>query len=197
MVIVFVRWLVLFVWFLTRDLPVASRTCRTYILEVLQSEPPRFAPYLFWIKTHLCFTIRLTIVITSVHTVMQIIVSNTKDDLRPHWPPPLCNCRRHVGAAVTADIAAVLSPPLLPSPLPLPLPRLPLSPPPPALFPLLLLPLFGWLLSALLLPLLHPPLHALTLAAVGCQCHCHCHCSQKPPPPAHSTANAWCSKYYI
>jgi hypothetical protein len=41
---------------------------------------------------------------------------------------PLCHCRRHVGAAVTAAMAATLSPPLPPSPLPLPLPRLPLSP---------------------------------------------------------------------
>ena len=59
-----------------------------------------------------------------------------------HTGHPLCHCRRHVGAAVTAAMAAALLPPLPPSPLPLPLPRLPPSPPPPALFPLLLLPHF-------------------------------------------------------
>ncbi len=46
---------------------------------------------------------------------------------------PLCHCWRHVGAAITAAITAVLllplpPSPLPPSPLPLPLPRLPLSP---------------------------------------------------------------------
>ena len=60
----------------------------------------------------MCFAICLPIVITSVRTVMQIIVSTMKDDLHPHWPPPLplsapppsllpwlprfcCHCRRH------------------------------------------------------------------------------------------------------
>ena len=47
-----------------------------------------------------------------------------------HIGRPLCHCQRHVGAAVTAAMAATLSPPLPlpPSPLPLPLPQLPLSP---------------------------------------------------------------------
>ena len=46
--------------------------------------------YVFCHKTLYCFAIRLTIVITtSVRTVLQIIVSNTKDDLRPHRPPHL------------------------------------------------------------------------------------------------------------
>ena len=68
-------------------------------------------------KTLLCFGIRLTIVITSVPYVTycyaQIIVS-TKDDLHPHWPPPLplsapCWCHRHCchGHHVVAAIAAV------------------------------------------------------------------------------------------
>ena len=42
MVMVFVILFVLFVRFLTRD---SSVTCCTYILEVLQSGPPRLAPY--------------------------------------------------------------------------------------------------------------------------------------------------------
>ena len=94
-------------------------------------------------------------------TVMQIIVS-TKDDLHPHWPP-LCHCRRHVGAAVTIAIAAVLSPPLPLLPLPLPLPRLPPSPTPPATLLLLLLPLFSFLPSC-------------------CLCFCH-RCLPPPLPP--------------
>ena len=96
-------------------------------------------------QTLLCFAIHLTIVTSHLYhmypTVMQIIVS-TKDDLRPHRPPPrplLAPCwrRRHRyhGCRVVATIPA--------SPLPLPLPQLPSSPPPPALFLLLLLPLFG------------------------------------------------------
>ena len=137
----------------------------------------------------LCFAIHRTIVITSVHTVVQIIVS-TKDDLHPHWPPPR-HCRRHVGAVVAAmaatvvaaiATAAALSPPLPPSPLPLPLPRLLPSPPPPAPFLLLF--------SALTLPQLSPPLPAPAVAAVGCRRHCHCRRSRKPLPPAPSAVTA-------
>jgi len=61
----------------------------------------------------MCFAIHLTIVITSLPTVVQIIVS-TKDDLHPHWPPPLplsvsCWRRRHCchGCRIVAAIAAV------------------------------------------------------------------------------------------
>ena len=36
----------------------------------------------------MCFAIRLAIVITSVRTVMQLLVSTMKDDLRPHQQPP-------------------------------------------------------------------------------------------------------------
>jgi hypothetical protein len=43
MVMVFVRLFVLFVWFLTRDLSVL--VIRTFFREMLQSEPPRLAPY--------------------------------------------------------------------------------------------------------------------------------------------------------
>jgi hypothetical protein len=43
-----------------------------------------------------------------------------------HIGKPLCHCRRHVGATVTAAMAVALLPPLPPSPLLLPLPRLPL-----------------------------------------------------------------------
>ena len=65
------------------------------------------------LKTLLCFAIHLTIVITSLSTVVQIIVS-TKDDLHPHWPPPLplsvsCWHRRHCchGCHIVAAIAAI------------------------------------------------------------------------------------------
>ena len=44
--------------------------------------------FLFWIKILMCFAIRLAIVITSVRTVMQLLVSTMKDDLRPHQQPP-------------------------------------------------------------------------------------------------------------
>jgi hypothetical protein len=72
-----------------------------------------------------------------------IIVSNLQKMTSAHIGRPLCHWRRHVGAAVTAAMTASLPPPLPPLPLPLPLPQLPPSPPPPALFLLLLLPLFG------------------------------------------------------
>ena len=99
---------------------------------------------------------------------------STKDDIHP------------TSATPSVTVSPMLAPP---SPLPwlqhyhrycprchchcrcqLPLPRLPPSPPPPFL--LLLLKLFGWLLSALVLPLLPPPLPAPAVAAVGgCQRH--------------------------
>ena len=77
------------------------------------------------------------------HAKLQIIVSTTKDDLRPHWPPPLplsvpCwhHCNRchgcHIVAAIAAVAIATVAIALL-----LSLPRLPLSPPPPAPFQLL------------------------------------------------------------
>ncbi len=78
-----------------------------------------------------------------------------------HISHPLCHCQHYVGAAVTAAMAAMLSPPLPQSPLPLPLLRLPPSPPSPAPFLLPLLPLLGWLLFALALPRLRPPLPVL------------------------------------
>ena len=63
-------------------------------------------------KALYCFAIRLTIVITSVRTLMQI--SNAKDDLHPHRPPPLPLSvpywhRRHRwhGCRVVATIATV------------------------------------------------------------------------------------------
>jgi len=46
MMMVFVMLFVLFVRFLTRDSCLISRTRRMYILEVLQSGPPRLAPHL-------------------------------------------------------------------------------------------------------------------------------------------------------
>ena len=100
-------------------------------------------------KTLLCFGIHLTIDISHLYhkyptvIVMQIIVRLKMTSTHIGIGRPICHCRRHVGAAVTAAMAAALSPPLPPSPLPLPLPRLPPSPPPPAPFLLLLLPLFG------------------------------------------------------
>ena len=68
-----------------------------------------------------------------------------------HIGRPLCHCWRHVGTAVvTAAMAAALLPSLPPSSLLLPLPWLLPSPSPPAPFLLLLLPLFGVLLSCCL-----------------------------------------------
>jgi hypothetical protein len=79
----------------------------------------------------------------SIRTVMQIIVSNTKDDLRPHRPPPLplsapCWRRRHHchGCRVVAAIAAVAIATATAT-------AAAVSAPPPAPFPQLLLPLFG------------------------------------------------------
>ncbi len=154
-------------------------------------------------KTLLCFGIHLTIVISHLYhkyptvIVMQIIVRLKMTSTHIGIGRPICHCRRHVGAAVTAAMAAALSPPLPPSPLQLPLSWLPPSPPPPAPFLLLLLPLFGWLLSALVaLPLLRPPLPAFTVAAVGCGHHCHWHHGHKLLPPAPSAATVQCSKFY-
>ena len=88
-------------------------------------------------KTLLCFAIRLPIVITSAPCVTycyanNIIVSNLQKMTSAHIGRPLCHCWRHIGTAVTAAMAAALSPPLPPSPLLLPLPRLPPSLQPPA-----------------------------------------------------------------
>ena len=57
-------------------------------------------------------------------------------------------------------------------------------------FPLILLPLFGLLVSSHVLSLLPPSLPAPAGAAVGCQRHCHFCCSCKPLPPVHSAATA-------
>ena len=86
-----------------------------------------------------------------------------------HIGRPLCHCWRHVGAAFTAAMAAMLSPPLPPSPLPLPLPQMSPSLPPPAPFLLLLLPLFGFLPSHCLCfrnRCLAPPLPLLAVNAI-------------------------------
>jgi len=68
--------------------------------------------FICWVcsrKTLLCFAISLTIVITSVpyipYCYAQNIVS-TKDMTSAHIGHPLCHCLRHVGAAVTAAMAA-------------------------------------------------------------------------------------------
>ena len=63
--------------------------------------------FVFWIKILLYFAICPTIVVR-VRTGMQILVSTMKDDLRPHRPPPL-PLPAHVGAAVTAAMAATMS----------------------------------------------------------------------------------------
>jgi hypothetical protein len=59
-----------------------------------------------------------------------------------HIGRPLCHCQRHVGAAITAAMAAALSTPLPSTPLLLPLLWLPPFQPSPAPFLLLLLQLF-------------------------------------------------------
>ena len=95
--------------------------------------------------------------------------SSTRDDL--------CPTSVAASAASSAVIAHCLA-----------LPRLPLSPPQSQPFLLLLLPIFGWLLSAPALPLLPPPLPATAVAAVGCQHRCHCQRGRKPMHPDPSAA---------
>jgi hypothetical protein len=96
--------------------------------------------FVFWHTPNNCFT---SVPYVPYCYANIIIVSNLQKMTSAHIGCPLCHYQRHVGAAITAAMAAALSPPLPPSPLPLPLPRLPPSPPPPAPFLLLLLPLFG------------------------------------------------------
>ena len=149
---------------------------------------------LFTPKSLLCFGIRLTIVITSVPFVpyyyAQTMVS-TKDDLRPHRPPPLplsvpCWRRHHRchGCRVVVTIAAITIATATAT-------AATVSVSAATRTELAAIATAFWLIVVCpLLPLLRPPLPALALAAVGCQPHCNCRCGRKPLPPAPSATNA-------
>ena len=67
MVMVFVRWVVFFVWFLTRD---SSVILVVYVLEVLQSGPPRLAPYRQCLATDVAVPLLLLLTMASIHLLL-------------------------------------------------------------------------------------------------------------------------------